>query len=230
MNDGLHVVNHKNHGLCATHGSVVISNVSPDIAPARLTDTYANTAPTAVSVDNGGLFGVFEGVGVGSTNPGYAIIGDEIISYENVVNNQLTGITRNIDDTLSYTYTSGTEIRKYELAGVSLRRINKEHDLTQVTVSNPLDLDYYNVKLDMSATALLSVGTSFPKLYLNVTKSTGGETVTATQNIIFDVIKPVIQTMTVRGIILILLLEQLLHIQLLVEKHHMLIKDLKILV
>ena len=201
VTDGLHIkVNHKNHGLCATHGSVVISNASPDIAPARLTDTYANTATTAVSVDNGGLFGVFEGVGVGSTNPGYAIIGDEIISYENVVNNQLTGITRNIDDTLSYTYTSGTEIRKYELAGVSLRRINKEHDLTQVTVSNPLDLDYYNVKLDMSTNGIdRSVGTSFPKLYLNATKSTGGETVTATQNIIFDVIKPVIQTMTVRG-------------------------------
>ena len=132
------------------------------------TDRYHANLTIAISVDNGGLFGTFEGVGVGSTNPGYTIIGDEIISYENVVNNQLTGITRNIDDTLSYTYDVGTEIRKYELAGVSLRRINKEHDLTQVTVSNPLDLDYYNIKLDMSTNGIdRSVGTSFPKLYLN---------------------------------------------------------------
>ena len=199
--DGLHIkVNHRNHGLCATHGSVVLSNILPDIAPTKLTAAYSKDSTIAISVDNGTSFGTFEGVGVGSTNPGYAIIGDEIISYESVVNNQLTGITRNIDDTLSYTYDVGTEVRKYELSGVSLRRINKEHDLTTVTISNPLDLDYYNIKLDMSTNGIdRSVGTSFPKLYLNQSKSTGGEQVKATQNIIFDIVKPVVQSMEVRG-------------------------------
>jgi len=199
--DGLHIkVNHRNHGMCTTHGSVVLSNIIPDSAPSRLTAAYENTSTVAISIDGTSDFGVFEGVGVGSTNPGYAIIGDEIISYENIVNNQLTGITRNIDDTLSYTYPVGTEIRKYEMSGVSLRRINKEHTLSNVTVSNPLDLDYYHVKLDMSTNGIdRSVGTSFPKLYLNQTKSTGGSKVKATQNIIFEIVKPVVQTMTVRG-------------------------------
>jgi hypothetical protein len=201
ITDGLHIkINHKNHGLCASHGSVVISNVLPDSPPTRLTNVYTSASSSSIPVDNGTTFGVFEGVGVGSTNPGYAIIGDELISYENVINNQLTGITRNIDNTFSYTYSTGTEIRKYELSGVSLRRINKEHDLTQVTVPNPLDLDYYHVKLDLSENGVdRSVGTSFPKLYLNQTKSSGGEQVKASQNIIFDVIKPVVQSMTVRG-------------------------------
>jgi hypothetical protein len=199
--DGLHIkVNHRNHGMCTTHGSVILSDILPDTAPARLTAAYEKSSTIAISIDGTNDFGVFEGVGVGSTNPGYAIIGDEIVSYQNVVNNQLTGITRNIDDTLSYTYAVGTEIRKYELSGVSLRRINKEHALSNVTVSNPLDLDFYHVKLDTSTNGVdRSTGTSFPKLYLNETKSTGGAKVKATQNIIFEIVKPVVQTMTVRG-------------------------------
>lgn len=199
--DGLHIkVNHRNHGMCTTHGSAVLSNILPDTSVTRLTAAYEKSSTASISVADGTSFGVFENVGVASTNPGYAIIGDEIISYENVINNQLTGITRNIDDTLSYTYSVGTEVRKYELSGVSLRRINKEHTLSNVTVSDPLDLDYYHVKLDMSQNGIdRSVGTSFPKLYLNQTKSTGGEKVKATQNIVFEIIKPVVQTMTVRG-------------------------------
>ena len=103
--DGLHIkVNHRNHGLCINHSSVVLSDILPDSAPTKLTAAYTKDSTTAISVDNGTSFGTFEGVGVGSTNPGYAIVGDEIISYESVVNNQLTGITRNIDDTLSYSY------------------------------------------------------------------------------------------------------------------------------
>ena len=199
--DGLHIkVNHRNHGMCTTHGSVILSDILPDTAPARLTAAYEKSSTVAISIDGTSDFGVFEGVGVGSTNPGYAIIGDEIISYQNVVNNQLTGVTRNIDDTLSYTYAVGTEIRKYELSGVSLRRINKEHALINVTISDPLDLDFYHVKIDTSANGVdRSTGTNFPKLYLNETKSTGGSKVKATQNIIFEIIKPVVQTMTVRG-------------------------------
>ena len=199
--DGLHIkVNHRNHGMCTTHGSVILSDILPDTAPARLTAAYEKSSTVAISIDGTSDFGVFEGVGVGSTNPGYAIIGDEIISYQNVVNNQLTGVTRNIDDTLAYTYAVGTEIRKYELSGVSLRRINKEHALNNVTISDPLDLDFYHVKIDTSANGVdRSTGTNFPKLYLNETKSTGGAKVKATQNIIFEIIKPVVQTMTVRG-------------------------------
>lgn len=199
--DGLHIkVNHKNHGMCTSHSSVLLSGIQPDIPATRLLDSYEKTSTDSIVISDSTNFGSFENVGVGSTNPGYALIGDEIIQYTGVSTNILSGVTRNIDDTVSYTYSTGTEIRKYELAGVSLRRINKEHDLSSVSVSNPLDLDFYHVKLDMSTNGIdRSVGTSFPKLYLNQTKSTGGSKVTASQNIVYEILKPIVQTMNLRG-------------------------------
>jgi len=201
ISDGLHIkVNHKNHGMCASHSSVVLSNIQPDVPATRLLDSYEKTNTGSISISDSTNFGTFENVGVGSTNPGYVLIGEEIIQYTGVSTSLLTGITRNVDATVSYTYSVGTEIRKYELAGVSLRRINKEHDLTSVTVSNSLDLDYYNVKLDMSTNGVnRNVGTSFPKLYLNQTKSTGGSRVNASQNIVYEIVKPIVQTLNLRG-------------------------------
>lgn len=199
--DGLHIkVNHKNHGMCTSHSSVLLSGIQPDIPATRLLDSYEKTSTDSIVISDSTNFGLFENVGVGSTNPGYALIGDEIIQYTGISTNILSGVTRNIDDTVSYTYSVGTEIRKYELAGVSLRRINKEHDLSNVSVSDPLDLDFYHVKLDMSANGVdRSVATSFPKLYLNQTKSTGGSKVTASQNIVYEILKPIVQTMNLRG-------------------------------
>ena len=201
VSDGLHIkVNHKNHGMCASHSSVILSNIKPDISATKLLDSYPKNSTDSIIISDSTNFGSFENVGVGSTNPGYVLVGEEIIEYTGVSTSLLTGIARNIDDTVSYTYSVGTEVRKYELAGVSLRRINKEHSLTTVTVSDPLDLDFYNIKLDMSTSGIdRSTGSSFPKLYLNQTKSTGGSKVNASQNIIYEIIKPVVQTMNLRG-------------------------------
>ena len=62
------------------------------------------------------------------------------------------------------------------LGGVNLHRINKTHDLNNVTVDNPITFDSYNVKLDMSETFNTGTGTSgddrsndvgLPKLFMN---------------------------------------------------------------
>ena len=75
-------------------------------------------------------FATFEGVGVGTTNFGYAILGNEILSYTGVADGSITGITtRGIDNTTKSSHSSGDEIKKYEFSGVSLRRINKTHDM-----------------------------------------------------------------------------------------------------
>ena len=44
-----------------------------------------------------------------------------------------------------------------------------------------------------------SVGTSFPILYSNQTKSTGGYNIRATQNMPFEIITPLVQNLTVQG-------------------------------
>ena len=86
------------------------------------------------------------------------------------------------------------------MGGVSLRRINKTHNLSDVTVSYPLTYDSYNVKLDMSTSGIARTdGVSFPRLYLNQSKSAGGVQARATQNMPFEIIYPNVQNITVPG-------------------------------
>ena len=201
VTDGLHIkVNQKNHGMHSSLNRVQISNVISDIAPTRLIADYTSTSTSTILVADSTNFGTFENVGVGTTNPGYARIGEEIISYTGVSTNSLTGITRSVDSTLAFNYTTNDLVYKYELGGVSLRRINKVHDLADSTVSNSIDLDYYNIKLDMSTNGIdRSVGTSLPKLYLNETKSTGGDKIKSTENIQYEVITPIVENITPAG-------------------------------
>jgi len=210
VTDGLNIkVNHRNHGMHAGENIVRISNVYTNIKPIKLTSDYGKDSNGDILVDNTINFATFENVGVSSTNPGYILIGNEIIAYEGLTANSLTGITRQIDQTLGFSYSSGTSVYKYELNGVSLRRINTTHTLQDSTDPDPIDFDYYNIKLDMSQdgkTSTLpygqvdrSVGSVFPKLYANESKSLGGPFINATQNIQYEIARPNIQTLAIQG-------------------------------
>ena len=151
---------------------------------------------------------LFENVGV-TAQSGYVIIDDEIVAYEGVTSTSLTGITRDIDQTSATSHSSGSSVFKYEIDNVSLRRINKNHELQDTTLTDRVGLDYYNIKIDMTQdgnTAALpqgqvdrSVGTSFPKLYVNESKSAGGSIIRATQNIQFETVRPNIQVLSLNG-------------------------------
>jgi len=204
VSDGLHIkVNHKNHGMHAKENTLKISNVTSDIKQTRLTSNYASSSSGTIFVDDTTNFGTFENVGVGTTNPGYLKIGDEIIAYEGVTSTSFIGITRQIDQTKSFTYSVGTPVQKYELNGISLRRINTEHTLQDATVSDAIDLDFYNIKVDMTQAGKTealpfgqvnrSSGSSFPQLYINEKKFAGGNNINATQNIQFEILRPNIQ-------------------------------------
>ena len=197
--DGLHIlVNHRNHGMYFNQNYVTISGVESDIAPTKLSLAYNSDSTAAISVDSISNFTTFENVGVGTTNLGYALIGNEVISYTSASGGTLGGtIIRGLNPK---NYPAGTPVYKYELSGVSLKRINITHNLEDVTVSNPITFDSYNVKLNMTANGNdRSVGTGFPKLYLNNSKSTGGYNTKATQNIPFELVTPMIQNLTVQG-------------------------------
>jgi len=202
VSDGLHiVVNHKNHGMYFEQNYVTISDAQSDIVPSKLIVAYDSTSTSPISIDSSANFGTFENVGVGTTNLGYILIGDEIISYSSTSNGTLGGlISRSVDSTIAKNYPAGTLVYKYELGGVSLRRINKTHNLEDVTVSDAITFDSYNIKLDMGSSGVgRSDGLSYPKLYMNQTKSTGGYSTKATQNIPFELITPVVQNLTVQG-------------------------------
>lgn len=208
-NDGLNVkINHKNHGMHAGENAVDISNVFTNLKPVRLLNEYPKDSISDILVDNTTIFSQFENVGVGTTNPGYVLIGKEIISYTGTTDNSLTGITRGIDETLSFSYSEGIPVYKYELNGISLRRINTTHTLQDATVADPIDFDFYTIKIDTSSagkTDPLPYGQVdrsngvLPKLYANETKSMGGSIVNCTQNIQYEIANPNIQTMVING-------------------------------
>ena len=147
--DGEHVkVNHQNHGMYFDNNLVIISGAESDVKPTKLTSPIGAGFTGQISVDSTVNFGTFEGVGVGTTNVGLIRIGDEIIEYTNASGSALGGtITRGASPK---NYEVGTPVFKYELNGISLDRINTLHNLSDVTVTNPITFDSYHIKLDMS--------------------------------------------------------------------------------
>lgn len=200
VTDGLHItVNHLNHGMHSPTNNVIIDNVTSDLQPVKLLSDYDRNSTDDIVVSDTSIFTTFEGVGIGTTNPGYIQIGDEIISYEGVVGNTLTDITRGIDSSFVGSYETDNLVYKYENSGVSLRRINKEHQLQDATIDESIGLDHYTIKIDNSSNGVdRSSSSSLPTLYLNQTKSTGGSNITATQNIQYEIMKPMIQTMVLQ--------------------------------
>jgi hypothetical protein len=197
--DGLHIkVDHKNHGMYFNDNLVTISNAQSDIRPTKLSVELAADSTGLISVDNSDAFSTFENVGVGTTNPGYLIIGNEIIEYTSVSGGLIGGnIVRGTNPT---THPIGSPVYKYELNGVSLKRINNTHNLNDVTISDPITFDSYHIKLDMSSDGIdRSIDSGYPVLYANQTKSTGGYNIRATQNMPFEVITPLIHNLTLQG-------------------------------
>ena len=126
------------------------------------------------------------------------MIGEEIIEYTSVTAGSIGGsITRG---NTTKNYPTGTLVYKYEINGISLRRINKTHNISNVSISDPINIDKYNVKIDTSSDGIdRSVGTSYPILYANETKTTGGYNIRSSQNMPYEIVTPLVHNVTVKG-------------------------------
>lgn len=213
ITDGLHFkVKHNNHGMYSSSDFVSIIGLESDQRPQTLNSSYSSSSTDNITLSSVGIFTSFENVPVSSLNPGYIMIGDEIIRYTGVTTstNTLTGITRSIDATVPGSYPQSSQVFKYELNGLSLRRLNKTHSLADTDYSKySNDLDYYYIKVGMTTSGVdrsLSNSGGFPALFFNQNKTCGSydplqlpgsnKTPKASQNIPFNVIRPNIQTMT----------------------------------
>ena len=131
-----------------------------------MTADYTQSSLGNISVVDASSFATFEGVGVGTTNYGYAIInGHEIVAYTGVADGAITGITtRGIgpqsfmtaagggQNTPKKSYNVGAQIQKYEMNGINLRRINAFHNFNDVdTTKHPIGLDDYTIKINIIA-------------------------------------------------------------------------------
>ena len=203
-------VRHRNHAMHESNNLVKIDGIVSDLAPATLTNAYGRDSTADITISAGTAFTSFEGVGVGSTNPGFLKMADEIIKYTGVSGNTITGVTRAQDSTTAFTHPSNSLVYKYEFNNVSLRRINKTHNLSETTNKgvHPITMDGYYISVDTGETSSDSVaigtnrensGGGFPSLYFDDTRSGGEGRVTASQNIQFEVFTPNVQTLTPKG-------------------------------
>ena len=194
LNSGNYLtVNHFDHGMYSNTNTVILTDIRPDTSPTTLSSDLDLDETGTVSVASTAGFATFEGQTVSAAYTGYALIGDEIIAYTSVGSGTLTiaGSGRGKDDTVVQPHDSGSVVYKYELGGVSLRRINGvEH-----TVSNLENkIDSYNVEIDMSTNGSDRSNDDTPsgaaQLSFNSEASVGGSKVKATENLQFNEIIP----------------------------------------
>ena len=165
---------------------VRVSNFHPDGTPTTLTNNIDDDT-TAITLTSGANFTNFEGGAVGVGTSGYLLIDKEIISYNTVSGNTITidGSDRGIDSSLKSNHAANALVYKYEFNGVSLRKINKEHDID----SREKTFDSYFIKVSDTDTDPSFV----------TTKSGGGSAVHVSQNIPFEAIDPQITSITPTG-------------------------------
>jgi hypothetical protein len=178
-----------NHGMHGPINKVSIQNIEPDTTS---TTTISDTAigDTVIYVTSTTPFTTFEGIG--STSRGYALIENEIVEYSNIGSGTLQISTRGFDGTTIIPHPSGSRIRPYEVNGVSLRRINKTHDLptSSIFVSSKT-MDKYYLQIDRTGRLGGDNQLSFADM-----KSVGGSTVGVSQNHQFSSIRPQFRIIT----------------------------------
>jgi hypothetical protein len=182
-------VEHFDHQMYGNTNKLRISDVVSSNAPVPITSSLPSTS-TSISIGNTSNFGTFEGITVSGSNPGYVKIGNEIISYESVGSGSLGTIVRGIDSTISITHETDTLLYKYELNGISLRRINTTHDISDLNIG----IDGYYLEIDRASNGTnRSTDGSLagaPQLSFASESKLGGSKVLATENILYSSIVP----------------------------------------
>lgn len=196
-------ISHYTHSMYSKENFVDIFNFRPSSSEvnSRLSQDFIINS-SSINLDSTSGFELFEGLPVDPSNPGYVILGKEIIEYTGFASSSLTGITRNIefiDDNTSNSnivstvplYSSGSLVFKYELNGISLRRINKTHNFADIdTDIHKIDTDSYHIKIDVSSKGKDRTNTG---LYFNSSVYTGDVGICISQNIQFNSITPKIK-------------------------------------
>ena len=196
--------------------NVILTGVEADVKPEKLTAAINSSSTEDMTVTAVGIFTSFENIEVNSLNPGYIKIGNEIIKYTGVTttSSTLNNITRSVDDSKAGDYNINDKIYKYELNGVSLRRINTSHSFIPTdNTKYPIDVDHYWIKVGVSSRGVdraTGNANGFPELFFSENKSGGSYDQQyvqvsnsygpmATQNIPFNIVRPNVATLLPEG-------------------------------
>ena len=172
-----------NHAMHSGTDVVKISGIWPSATPTT-TNAIVNISDgssATISVASTVGFNYFNGDYV---TKGYAMLNDEVIFYDSITAGTAgagtLGIgTRGIDGSLPRTHPINSQILKYELNGMDLRRINATH--TSTRVKEPL-MDSYYLELDRT-------GSPNDVSFTNE-DAIGGDSTQASRNVQFNSINP----------------------------------------
>ena len=176
------LIDHVNHGMHSSSNVVKLENIVGDIEPTSLT-TKIDENSSVIIVEDGSQFTTFEGTTVSGINTGYVKINKEIFGYTTVNGNELQQITRAVDSSLKSNHAAKSFVNKYEFNGVSLLKINKEHNLD----NREKTFNSYHIPLSDTSKSF------------NSTKVGGGSKVRASQNVPFEYINPKLNVITPSG-------------------------------
>ena len=182
-------VEHFDHGMYANNNKLELSDIESSYSPTTLSANLTSQEVSTISIGNTSNFGTFEGVSVNSNNPGYVKIENEIIAYNSVGNGTLTIATsgRGVDSTIIIPHDVDSLVYKYELNGVSLRRINTTHDISDFGI----ELDEYYIEIDRTSNGTnRSIDGTNPEVSFTSEANLGGPKVLATENINYSSIVP----------------------------------------
>ena len=200
-------VEHFNHGMHSTSNKVKISDIESDVEPTVITADLSKTETSIISVASTSQFTNFEGIAVGAANTGYVKIGSEIIGYESVGTGVLNigNSQRGVDNTVVIDHSLNSVVRKHEISGVSIRRLETT-DTTGLSVvgypRQPIDLDTYHVTFDRSknGTDRSTDTATSPELSFSRDEFLGGSNVKMTQNLLYSAIVPRYDVLTPTGV------------------------------
>jgi hypothetical protein len=189
LNSGKYIsVSHFDHGMYSGTDKVILTDIEPSVSSTVLSSTLSINETTSISVASTSTFTTFEGQTVSPTYLGYVKIGGEIIAYSNVGNGTLTINSRAVEGK-AQPHEVGDTVTKYELNGVSLRRINGiTHDVSSLGNG----IDEYRIAIDMSSNGVdrSTNNNNRPELSFTTQSSVGGNFCKATENIQFNEIVP----------------------------------------
>ena len=187
--------NHAHHG---GNNKISVEDILPDTGRTTITGNFGET-DAVVAVADRTLFETFEGI---TTSRGYALLNNEIISYNAITagaNNTgtLSIDARAVGNSVKSSHTTGEFIQPYEVNGVSLTRINTSHDIpaTYYTDQNS-NLDNYFLEFDRTAASPTPRGSGSGMINFESQKGFGGNTVGISQNYQFSNIEPMFNIIT----------------------------------
>ncbi len=199
---------HGNHGMYANNNKLLISGIKSNLPTTSLTSPLVVTESSTISIADTSNFSTFEGIPVDSNNPGFIKVNNEIIKYTSVSPGLLSNLERGKDNTTIIDHPINSPVQKYELNGISLLRINRQHDIDD----NNIDLDGYFISIDRSAANNTNntpitdrsndrdisqpVLGQTPFLSFNSESTVGGDDIYATENICFTKLIPSYETIS----------------------------------